>query len=75
MYLGIFDGGRVGVVELLIILAVVLLLFGPKRLTDLARSLGRSLGEFKKGREESAQPDAPAIKAETTEKDKAKKEI
>jgi len=38
--------------ELLLILFVVLLLFGAKRLPDLARSLGRSLSEFKKGREE-----------------------
>ena len=38
--------------ELLIILAVVLLLFGAKKLPDLARSLGASAKEFKKGIEE-----------------------
>ncbi len=35
--------GRFGGMELLLILLVVLLLFGAKRLPDLSRSLGRSL--------------------------------
>ena len=44
---------NIGWPEILLILLVVLLLFGAKRLPDLARSLGKSLREFKKGREES----------------------
>jgi sec-independent protein translocase protein TatA len=39
----------VGAPELLIILAVVLLLFGSKKLPDLARGLGQSAKEFRKG--------------------------
>ena len=38
-----------GYQELLIILVIVLLLFGAQRLPDLARSLGSSVKEFKKG--------------------------
>jgi len=46
--------GMSGPWEILIVLLVILLLFGAKRLPDLARSLGKSLSEFKKGKEEGA---------------------
>lgn len=38
--------------EIVFILVIVLLLFGAKKLPELARGLGQSLGEFKKAREE-----------------------
>ncbi|MBI2194871.1 MAG: twin-arginine translocase TatA/TatE family subunit [Planctomycetes bacterium] len=44
--------GNIGLPELLIILVVALLLFGA-RLPDVARSLGRSVNEFKKGLRET----------------------
>jgi len=44
-------GGRMG--ELLLLLIVALLLFGPNKLPDLARSMGEALREFKK----AANPD------------------
>ena len=44
--------GQPGPTELLIILGIILLLFGAKKLPGLSNSLGRSLSEFKKGREE-----------------------
>jgi sec-independent protein translocase protein TatA len=39
--------GSIGMPELLIILVVVLLLFGAKRLPELARGLGKGIREFK----------------------------
>jgi sec-independent protein translocase protein TatA len=43
---------NIGGPELIIVLVIILVLFGGKKLPDLARSLGRSLGEFKKGKDE-----------------------
>jgi sec-independent protein translocase protein TatA len=44
--------GNLGGPDLFIILLIVLVLFGAKKLPDLARSLGQSMNEFKKARED-----------------------
>ena len=49
-----------GYQELLIILVIVLILFGANRLPELARSLGSSVKEFKKGVNESKVEDTTA---------------
>ena len=49
-----------GYQELLIILVIVLILFGANRLPELARSLGSSVKEFKKGVNEAKAEDATA---------------
>lgn len=41
--------GNLGFMEILLILVVVLLLFGAKRLPEIGSSFGRSIREFKKG--------------------------
>jgi len=38
----------IGMPELILILAVALIVIGPKKLPDLAKSLGKAMGEFKK---------------------------
>lgn len=53
-----------GYQELLLILVIVLILFGAQRLPDLARSLGSSVKEFKKGVNEISKDDAPVKKDE-----------
>jgi|ETNmetMinimDraft_26_1059896.scaffolds.fasta_scaffold223080_2 sec-independent protein translocase protein TatA len=65
--LAFFAGGAPGLPEILIILFVVLLLFGAKKLPELSRSLGRSLSEFKKGKDEGARLEA-SIDKEKKEK-------
>jgi sec-independent protein translocase protein TatA len=44
--------GNFGGPDLFIILLIVLVLFGAKKLPELARSLGQSMNEFRKAREE-----------------------
>jgi sec-independent protein translocase protein TatA len=58
-----------GPFELILILVVVLLLFGARRLPDLARSLGRSLSEFRKGREEGLRGENESDKKKDASKD------
>ncbi len=45
--------GGLGMPELLIILFVVLLLFGPKKLPELAKGMGKAMGEFKRTQRET----------------------
>ena len=49
--------GSLGWPELIIIVAVIVLLFGARKLPDLARSMGASAKEFRKGLEEGAADD------------------
>jgi sec-independent protein translocase protein TatA len=43
---------NLGMPEILVILVVALLIFGPKKLPELGRSLGQSIREFKRGAQE-----------------------
>lgn len=52
-----FIPGMQGHTEIILIIFVILLLFGAKKLPELSRSLGKSLGEFKKGQKEGTEPD------------------
>ncbi len=60
--LGFLQG--IGTTELLIIFFVILLLFGPKKLPELARGLGKSIKEFKKASTEIEDDIKAAIETE-----------
>ena len=62
---------NIGFGELLVILVVVLVLFGAKRIPELAKGLGKGISEFKKGlkdvEDEINSNDAKETKTETKE--------
>ena len=57
-----------GYQELLLILVIVLVLFGANRLPELAKSLGSSVKEFKKGINEVQREDSAAVTKKEEEK-------
>lgn len=60
----------IGFQELIVILVIALLVFGPKKLPELARSLGRGLAEFRRAsselRESLTLPDEPPADQKAT---------
>ena len=53
-----------GPLEIIVILVIVLIVFGPKRLPDLGRSLGRGMREFKDsvtGKDKDELPEATPV--------------
>ena len=49
-------GGKIGVPELLIILVIALIFFGPSKLGDLGKGLGDAIKNFKGAMREGEQP-------------------
>jgi sec-independent protein translocase protein TatA len=63
-----------GGLELLILLVIILLFFGARRVPELARSLGRAKHEMHKGIEESEAEEEERKKAEAEEEERKKAE-
>ncbi|MBZ5656522.1 MAG: twin-arginine translocase TatA/TatE family subunit [Acidobacteriia bacterium] len=48
-------GGKIGPMELLVILAIALLIFGPSKLADLGKGLGEGIKNFKNSMKDGEQ--------------------
>ena len=66
--------GSIGMPELVIILVIALIIFGPRKLPELGRSLGRSLGEFKKASNELRSTLEEEVRVEEQKEQRSKME-
>jgi TatA/E family protein of Tat protein translocase len=64
----------VGMPELIIILVIALIIFGPRKLPELGRSLGKSIGEFRKASNELKSTLEEEIRLEEQKEQRAKVE-
>src|SRR5215207_7390741 len=63
-----------GMPELLFLLVIALIIFGPKKLPDLGRSLGKSIGEFRRASNELKSTLEDEIRLEEVKEQRAKVE-
>ena len=66
--------GSIGMPEMIIILVIALIIFGPRKLPELGRSLGRSINEFKKASNELRNTLEEEIRVEESKEQRAKME-
>jgi len=65
-------GGGIGPQELIVILVLVLLLFGGKKLPELAKGLGKGIKEFRKASSSIEEEVKDSMKLEDTAEEKKK---
>ncbi len=60
--------GRIGTVEIIIILAIIILIFGARKLPELAKAIGKSVVELKDGLKGSTRDDESATNNSSSDK-------
>jgi sec-independent protein translocase protein TatA len=58
--------GNIGLGEIVVLVLVVLILFGPNKLPELGKSLGKALGEFRRGIREGMDDKDTSSKSDST---------
>ncbi len=66
--------GSLGMPEMVIILVIALIVFGPRKLPELGRSLGKSIGEFRKASNELKHTLDEEIRVEEQKEQRSKME-
>jgi sec-independent protein translocase protein TatA len=59
--------GNIGLAELVVLLVVILILFGPGKLPDVGKALGKAVGEFRRGIKDGFD-DRDSTKSDTSSK-------
>jgi len=67
--------GSIGMPELILIFVIALIVFGPKKLPEIGKSLGRGLSEFKKASEDLKDSIQKEIESVKTDAKDAKNEL